>query len=126
MAQTIADVLTPNPVTIESDRTVREAAELMRSSDIGDVVVVDGGRPVGIVTDRDLVVRVLATGGDPDDAVRTACSTDLVTAAPGDSLEDASRLMRQHDLRRLPVVDGGGALVGIVSLGDLAIERDPH
>ena len=125
MAQTIADVLTPDPVTIDASQTVREAAELMRSGDIGDVVVVEDGRPVGIVTDRDLVVRVLATGGSPDDPVRQACSADLVTTAPGDSLESASRLMREHNVRRLPVVEDG-SLVGIVSIGDLAMERDPH
>lgn len=125
MAQKIADVLTPNPVTVEATQTVREAARAMRTGDIGDVVVVEDGRPVGIVTDRDIVVRVLATGGSPDDPVREACSAELVTAAPGDSLQDATRLMRQHDLRRLPVVERGD-LVGIVSIGDLAMERDPH
>lgn len=125
MARTIADVITPDPVTIEATGTVREAAELMRSGDIGDVVVVEDGRLVGIVTDRDLVVRVLATGGSPEDPVRQACSSDLVTASRDTTLEEAGRLMREHDVRRLPVT-AGGELVGIVSIGDLAIEKDPQ
>ncbi|EYR61812.1 oxidoreductase [Actinotalea ferrariae CF5-4] len=125
MARTIADVITPDPVTIEATGTVREAAELMRSGDIGDVVVVEGGSLLGIVTDRDLVVRVLAVGGSGDDPVRQACSSDLVTVSPDASLEEAAELMRQHDVRRLPVTSGE-ELVGIVSIGDLAIEKDPR
>ncbi|WP_225753370.1 CBS domain-containing protein [Actinotalea sp. Marseille-Q4924] len=125
MAQTIADVITPDPVTIEATGTVREAAELMRAGDIGDVVVVEDGRLLGIVTDRDLVVRVLAVGGSPDDPVRQACSTGLVTVTPDTSLEEAAQVMRQHDVRRLPVTVGDD-LVGIVSIGDLAVERDPQ
>lgn len=124
MASTVADVVTPNPVAIEPTRTVRDAAELMRAGDIGDVVVVEDGHLVGIVTDRDLVVRVLATGGSPDDPVRQACSADLVTVAPTDSIERAAELMSEHAVRRLPVVQGDD-LVGIVSLGDLAVARDP-
>lgn len=121
---TIADAITPDPVTIEATKTVRDAAELMRAGNIGDLVVVEDGRLVGIVTDRDLVVRVLAVGGSPDDPVRQACSADLVTVAPGDSTERAVQLMREHAVRRLPVVVGDD-LVGIVSIGDLVIEVDP-
>jgi CBS domain-containing protein len=125
MAQTIADVITPDPVTIEATGTVRDAAELMRAGDIGDVVVVEDGRLLGIVTDRDLVVRVLAIGGSPEDPVRQACSGNLVTTTPDATLEEAGRLMREHDVRRLPVTVGD-ELVGIVSIGDLAIEKDPQ
>lgn len=125
MARTISDVLTPDPVTLEATGTVRDAAELMRAGDIGDVVVVDDGRLLGIVTDRDLVVRVLAVGGSPEDPVRQACSGDLVTVAPDTPIEEAARVMREHDVRRLPVTVGE-ELVGIVSLGDLAMEKDPR
>nr|WP_297430399.1 CBS domain-containing protein [uncultured Actinotalea sp.] len=125
MARTISDVITPDPVTIEATGTVRDAAELMRAGDIGDVVVVEDGRLLGIVTDRDLVVRVLAVGGGPDDPVRQACSGDLVTVAPDTPLEEAARVMREHDVRRLPVTSGE-ELVGIVSIGDLAMEKDPR
>ena len=124
MATTVADVLTTDPVTLEVTQTVRDAAELMRAGDIGDVIVVEDGRPVGIVTDRDLVVRVLAIGGGPDDSIRQALSGNLVTVGPADSIERAAQLMSDNAVRRLPVV-GGDALVGVVSIGDLAIERDP-
>ena len=124
MAQTVADVVTPDPVTLEVSRTVRDAAELMRAGDIGDVVVVEDGRLVGIVTDRDLVVRVLAVGGGPDDAIRQAVSGNVVTVSPTDSIERAAQLMSDNAVRRLPVVVDD-VVVGIVSIGDLAIERDP-
>jgi CBS domain-containing protein len=124
MATTVADVVTPDPVTLEASRTVRDAAELMRAGDIGDVVVVEDGRLVGIVTDRDLVVRVLAVGGGPDDAIRQAVSGHVVTVTPTDSIERAAQLMSENAVRRLPVVVDD-AVVGIVSIGDLAIERDP-
>lgn len=124
MASTVADVVTPNPVAIGATGTVRDAAELMRAGGVGDVVVVEDGHLVGIVTDRDLVVRVLATGGSPEDPVRRACSSDLVTVSPTDTIERAAELMREHAVRRLPVVVGED-LVGIVSLGDLAVEHDP-
>jgi len=124
MAQTVADVVTPDPVTLEASRTVRDAAELMRAGDIGDVVVVEDGRLVGIVTDRDLVVRVLAVGGGPDDAIRQAVSGNVVTVSPTESIERAAQLMSENAVRRLPVVVDD-VVVGIVSIGDLAIERDP-
>ena len=124
MATTVADVVTPDPVTIEATGTVRDAAELMRAGDIGDVVVVEDGRLVGIVTDRDLVVRVLAIGGGPDDPVRQACSQNLVTVTPTDTIERAAQLMADNAVRRLPVVVDD-AVVGIVSIGDLTVERDP-
>ncbi|MBC7291028.1 MAG: CBS domain-containing protein, partial [Actinotalea sp.] len=78
-----------------------------------------------IVTDRDLVVRVLAVGGSPEDPVRQACSSNLVTVTPDLTLAEAGQVMREHDVRRLPVTVGD-ELVGIVSIGDLAIEKDPH
>ncbi len=123
MAGTVSDVLTPAPTTIEATQTVRDAAELMRAGDTGALVVVEDGRLVGLVTDRDLVVRVLADGGAPEDPVRRACSSTLVTVGPADPQERAVQLMREHAVRRLPVV-AGDDLVGIVSIGDLAIERD--
>lgn len=117
--------MTANPTTIRSDQSVREAAQLMKSEDIGDVIVVEDHRVVGIVTDRDIVVRCLAEGGGGDDEIRKACSTDVVTVAPGDSVTDVVRLMRDHSVRRVPVVDGD-KLVGIVSIGDLAMDHDPN
>ncbi len=84
----------------------------------------EDGRLVGIVTDRDLVVRVLAVGGGPDDAIRQAVSTHVVTVSPTDTIERAAQLMSDNAVRRLPVVVDD-VVVGVVSIGDLAIERDP-
>lgn len=117
---TVADSMTRNPMTIEPDATVREAAELMASGEIGDVVVVDEDhRLVGILTDRDIVVRVLAQGGGPDDLVRDGCTVDPVTTSPDADAGEAVRLMREHAVRRMPVLEPDGRLVGIVSLRDL-------
>ena len=124
MAGTVAESMTPNPTTIEANRTVRDAAELLASGDVGAVVVVDDGEVVGIVTDRDIVVRIVATGRSPEDPVRQACSQDLVTTTPDTDAAEAVRLMRERAVRRIPVLQGG-SLVGILSIGDLAIDRDP-
>ena len=124
MAGTVSDVLTPAPTTVEATQTVRDAAELMRAGDVGALVVREDGRFAGLVTDRDLVVRVLAVGGSPEDPVGQVCSGTVVSVAPGDSIEHAARLMAENAVRRLPVMIGED-VVGIVSLGDLAIERDP-
>ena len=124
MTRTVSDVLTPSPTTVEATQTVRDAAEAMRADDVGVLVVLEDGRFLGLVSDRDLVVRVLAVGGSPEDPVGQVCSATVVTVAPGDGLERAAQLMAEHAVRRLPVVVGDD-VVGIVSLGDLAAERDP-
>ena len=96
----------------------------MRDNDVGDVVVMENSKPCGIVTDRDLVVRGLAVGKDPENTMLgEVCSRDLTTVSRKDPIEDAVRLMREKALRRLPVVEKG-VLVGVVSIGDLALERD--
>ena len=123
MADTIRDVMTQNPVTVEASATVQEAAKLMAREDIGNVLVVENGEVQGIVTDRDIVVRLLAEGQGPDASVREAASTGLATLSPDDSVDDAIRKMEQTDVRRLPVVEDGKP-VGIVTLGDLAVEKD--
>lgn len=123
MAKTVSDIMTRNPATIESDQPVAEAARRMRSADAGDVIVLDNGRVGGIVTDRDIAVRVVAEGRDPASTpVRDACSPDLTTVEPGTPIDKALDLIRAKAVRRLPVVQEGRP-VGIVSLGDLAIER---
>jgi CBS domain-containing protein len=124
MGTLVSDVLTPDVISIGSTKTVRDAAELMRAADIGALVVTDSGRLVGLVTDRDLVVRVLAGGGGPDTPVGEACSADLVTVSADDDVADAARIMAQHAVRRLPVVSGD-KVVGMLSLGDLAALGDP-
>ncbi|MFE9774690.1 CBS domain-containing protein [Streptomyces sp. NPDC005931] len=125
MAQHVRDIMTSAPVSVGPQTSVAEVARIMRDRDLGAVLVTDGDRLRGLVTDRDLVVRAVAQGGDPEDTtVAGACSEDLVTVGPDDDLDRAVRLMREHAVRRVPVVEGGHA-VGVVSLGDAALERDP-
>jgi CBS domain-containing protein len=121
---TVADVMTRDLQQVGADSPVREAARLMRENDIGDVLVVDGDRTVAIVTDRDIAVRLVAEDRGPDTPVREICSEgDLVTVSPDTSATEAVRLMREHAVRRLPVMEGDRA-VGIVSIGDMAMEHD--
>ena len=125
MAQIIEEIMTTNPRTVNVDDTVLQAAQLMRDNDIGDVIVVDDGQVRGILTDRDVMVRALAEGRDPDSTTVSEIATTGVLAIDPDAREDdALRMMREHDIRRLPVVKNGRP-VGFVSLGDLAVEREP-
>jgi CBS domain-containing protein len=125
-AQSVGDIMTRPPHTLDVTASVMEAATAMREGDFGDVVVLEEGQLCGILTDRDIVVRVLATGDDPSTVrVGDVCSRILTTVAESDSIGDAVRLIRAKAVRRLPVVDDDGKLVGIVSLGDLALARDP-
>jgi CBS domain-containing protein len=126
MAERIHDVMTTNPETLPESTTVREAAEAMRANDIGDVVVVDdNGKLSGILTDRDIVVRVVAEGRDPRTTrIGDIASRDLTAVAPDEPVDRAVQLMRDKAIRRLPAVDKGKP-VGIVSIGDLALDRDP-
>jgi CBS domain-containing protein len=124
MATKIRQVMVSRPVIVPPDCTLTEAARLMRDADIGDVIVQDGPRLAGILTDRDIVVRAIADDRAPADVtVGEICSADLVTVGPEDPVERAVQLMRQAAVRRLPVAEDG-RVVGILSLGDLAIERD--
>jgi CBS domain-containing protein len=126
MAQQIRELMTLNPVSMPGTALVQEAARAMRDQDIGDVIVIEHNQVCGIVTDRDIAVRIVAEAQDPAATTLAAiCSHSLLTVTPTDSIEEAIRLMRLHAVRRLPVVEAGKA-VGIVSLGDLAVERDPE
>lgn len=125
MAETIRDVMTPMPVALSPEQSIVEAAMLMRDEGIGDVLVVDGDRLVGLVTDRDLVVRCLADGVDLETAtIQDACSGEIVSVGPDDSVDDVVSVMRDNAVRRVPVVQDGRP-IGIVSIGDLAITEDP-
>ncbi|MFJ4466618.1 CBS domain-containing protein [Streptomyces sp. NPDC089424] len=126
MTQYVRDIMTADPVTVEPQTSVAAVARIMRDQDLGAVLVTDGDHLRGLVTDRDLVVRSIADGGDADRiTVAAACSDDLVTVRADEELDHAVELMREHAVRRIPVVDEDHA-VGIVSLGDLAMERDPE
>jgi CBS domain-containing protein len=116
--------MTADPRTVETSATVADAAREMRDGDVGAVVVVDNGQVAGIITDRDIAVRVVAEGLDPDaTGVAEVGTMDPVTLTVDQTVDDAIRLVREQDVRRIIVVQDGRP-AGIVSLGDLAIERD--
>lgn len=125
MATTISEVMTRDPISVRPEASVSEAAAVMRESAVGDVLVVDDSGLRGIVTDRDIVVRCVADGGQPDEIrVADVCTPDPVTLDVNASIDDAIARLRGEAVRRLPVVEGD-AIVGMVSIGDLAVERDP-
>jgi CBS domain-containing protein len=125
MAEYLRDIMTQKPLTLQTSDTITAAARTMRDGNIGDVVVLENGQVRGILTDRDIVVRALAAGLDPSrTTVGEVCSRELTTLSPMDSIAEAVSVMRDKAIRRLPVVEDGRP-VGIVSLGDLAVERDP-
>jgi CBS domain-containing protein len=125
MARTVEEIMTKDPRTVKAEDPILEGARVMRDNDIGDVLVNESGQVTGILTDRDIVVRAVAEGRDADSTtVGDVCTTGVQAIEPEASVDDALRMMRENDIRRLPVVKDGRP-VGIVSLGDLAIEREP-
>ncbi len=125
MGQSIRDVMSPNPQTVPADATLQDAAREMKQDDVGAVLVRDNGTVSGILTDRDIVVRGIAEGRDPSSTkVGDVASRDVKTLTPDSTVEDAIRIVREQNVRRIPVVDDSGKPAGIVSIGDLAVERD--
>ena len=121
MAESIRNLMTTNPRSLESGSTVVEAARIMRDEDAGLIPVVEGDKLVGTVTDRDIAVRVVAEGKSPESiTVGEIASRELVTIDPQQELDEALRLMARHQVRRLPVVEEDGKLVGIVAQADIA------
>jgi CBS domain-containing protein len=125
MGKPVRDMMSSNPCAIDADKPVAYAAKMMRDEDVGLAPVVEGDRLVGTLTDRDIAVRVVAEGRDPEStSVREVASTDLVTIDPEQNLDEALRLMADHQVRRLPVVEEDGRLVGVVAQADVAREGD--
>jgi CBS domain-containing protein len=125
MAESIRDLMTANPCSIDVDKSVAYAAKMMRDEDVGLAPIVEGDRLVGTLTDRDIAIRVVAEGKDPaQTTVREVASTNVVTIDPQQDLDEALRLMAQHQVRRLPVVEEDGRLVGVVAQADVAREGD--
>jgi CBS domain-containing protein len=119
----VREIMSTMPVTLRSDQDLTQAAHVMRDNDIGDVLVCDDGKLVGIVTDRDIVVRALAEDRDPRLCrVGDICSRDPVTVSPDDDADDAVAMMKDHAVRRVPVCENGRP-VGVISLGDVANPR---
>ncbi len=124
-SKTVRSAMTNLPITVPSTASVSEAASVMRESHIGDVLVMQDGKLAGLVTDRDIVVRVVARARDPKTTlVGDVCTETLVTTHPDTRLEDVEKAMRAGAIRRLPVVNDSGEPVGMLSLGDLAVTQD--
>jgi CBS domain-containing protein len=128
MTRRIRDVMSPAAVAVEPMTSVARAARLMREEDVGDVLVTYDCDLFGVLTDRDIVLRGVADGRDPDTTTVGAVCTPppVVTLGPDDTTDRAAELMRRHAVRRLPVVEHGGVPVGVVTLADLATADDPH
>lgn len=123
MDKKVRDIMTANPVGVYANQTIGDAARVMRDAGVGAVLVVNGDSLGGVVTDRDLVIRGLAEGFGPDSAVGPLCSAKLVGVDADADVAEAERLMRDNAVRRLPVIDGG-QIVGVISLGDIAVADD--
>ena len=116
----IREAMTSSPATVEPGTTAQEAARLMKSKDVGSLPVVEGDRLVGMITDRDLAIRLVGEGKSVDTPVGQLASKDVVTIDPQQEVEEAARLMAEHQLRRLPVCEEDGKLVGILAQADVA------
>ena len=125
MPRTVREAMTSKLCSIDTDKPVAYAAKMMRDEDVGIAPIVEGDRLVGVLTDRDIAVRVVAEGRDPEQVkVTEVASRDIVTLDPQQDLDEALRLMARHQVRRLPVVEEDGRLVGILAQADVAKHAD--
>ena len=124
MAQNVRTAMSGDPITVDEGAALIDGARLMAEHAVGDVLVCDGGSLVGILTDRDVVVRGVARGADPiNTTVGEACTRELTGVEADQSVDEALALMRESALRRLPVVEDDRP-IGVIALGDLAVQRD--
>ena len=124
MANSVRDAMTADPRSIGKSVSVVEAARLMREQDIGSLPITDDEKLVGMITDRDITMRVVAEAADPKvTSVEDVYSQDLISVEPDNDLGEALRLMARHQVRRLPVVENG-RLVGIVAQADIALREN--
>lgn len=127
MGTTIQDIMSTGPASVGASTSVAEAARLMKSDDIGSVPVLEDGKLSGVLTDRDIVLRVVAEGRDPQSVTAgEVASREPVTVDPQQNLDEALRLMAKHQVRRLPVVEEDGRLVGVVAQADVARVASPE
>lgn len=123
MGKTVRDAMTPSVRTASPSQSLAETAQLMKSDDVGSIPIVEEGRLVGIVTDRDIAIRAVAEGVDPSAVtIADVASRALVTVEPDQDLDEALALMARHQVRRLPIVEEDGRLVGILAQADVALE----
>ena len=118
------EIMTSSVRTATPETPLREVAAMMRDGDVGSLPVVDGGRLVGIVTDRDIVVRAIAEGNDSSAPVSEAMTTEIFSVRPDDFVFEAIRLMGDKQVRRIPVVGESGELAGIIAIADIALEME--
>lgn len=119
---TVSTVMTANPASCKIDTPVRDVASMMLDNDCGQIPVVDEqGKPLGVVTDRDIAIRVVARGGDGSTTAGDAMTTPIKTVREDSELKDCVCLMEEAQIRRVPVVDASGKLAGIVALADIAL-----
>lgn len=119
----VKEIMSSDVVTVTPQDNIYEMAKKMRDHDIGFIPVVEGRKLIGVVTDRDLVIRGYAEKHSGSSPVESVMSQEIVTVSPETSVEEASKLMADDKIRRLPVVDNG-ELVGIVAIGDLAVRSE--
>ena len=123
MGTKVHEVMTDRPRVVTPETTVSDAAQLMKNDDVGSLPILDGEQLAGMVTDRDIVIRAVAEGKDPRGMpVREVASRELVTVNADEELSRALQLMASQQVRRLPVVDDDGKLVGILAQADVAVE----
>lgn len=119
-----SDIMTRDVKTATREMTLRDAAAMMRDGDMGSVPVVEDGRLVGILTDRDIVVRAIAEGKDAMTPISEAMTTEIFSVRPEDFVFEAIRLMGDKQVRRIPVVGQAGELAGIIAIADIALEME--
>ena len=127
MTKRVRDLISRKPIELDDGTPIVEAARQMRVANVGAVIVSRGGKLMGIVTDRDITIRAVAQGKDPRTTkLAEICSSGPMTLSPDDDVDRALQIMRERAVRRVPVVDSSQRAIGMLSLGDLARDRDPH
>ena len=122
--RTIAEVMTTDVEVVRPEETLRDAARAMADLDVGSLPVCDGRKLIGMITDRDITIRAVAEGKSADTPVQDIMTDDVVWCSDSDSVDAVLRQMSDAQIRRIPVIDADRQLVGIVALGDIALEEE--
>lgn len=119
---TVRELMTTNCITVNSENSVLDTSIKMKDNDIGFIPVVEGQKLVGVITDRDIVIRCIAENKQCSSPVKEVMSKEIATISPDTSVEEAAKLMARQQIRRLPVVENGN-LIGVVAIGDMAVDN---